>query len=107
MASAACNKPSTTSANDGKTSTEPEWQTVASKRPKPQVKPRKPAVMKRRPAACAHKEDVVGNERKLPIKAAMRFANVFASRLDPNESESTIKNYLESTLKLDVKVELC
>ena len=29
---------STTSANDGKTSTEPEWQTVASKRPKPQVK---------------------------------------------------------------------
>ena len=71
------------------------------------VKPRKPAVMKRRPAAGAHKEDVVGNERKLPINAAMRFASVFVSRLVPNESESTIKNYLESTLELDVKVELC
>ena len=87
----------------------PVWQTARNKRPKPAVKPAaKPATSKRatrRPAATTRDSDV--GERKLPIKAAMRLANVFLSRLGPDETEATIKTHLETTLKLDVKVELC
>ena len=50
---------------------------------------------------------VIGKARNLTIKAAKRFANVFVARLDPNENEVTIKRHLDSTLKLDVTVELC
>ena len=32
---------------------------------------------------------------------------IFVARLDQNENEVTIKRHLDSTLKLDVTVELC
>ena len=105
-ASVMAEKPVTTDNNDELASV---WQTARNKRPKPAVKPAaKPAASKRaakRPAATSRNSDV--GERKLPIKAALRLANVFVSRLGPDESEATIKRYLETTLKLDVKVELC
>ena len=102
-ASAIAEKPVATGNND---ELAPVWQTARNKRPKPAVKP--PAASKRdtrRPAVTTRNSDVGG--RKLPIKAAMRLANVFVSRLGPDETEATIKTYLETTLKLDVKVELC
>ena len=105
-ASVMAEKPVTTGNND---ELAPVWQTARNKRPKPAVKPAaKPAASKRaakRPAATSRNSDV--GERKLPIKAALRLANVFVSRLGQYETEATIKTCLETTLKLDVKVELC
>ena len=85
----------------------PVWQAARNKRPKPAVKPAASKGATRRPAVTTRNSDVGG--RKLLIKAAMRLANVtvFVSRLGPDETEATIKTYLETTLKLDVKVELC
>ena len=104
-ASVMTEKPVTTGNND---ELAPVWQTARNKRRKHAVKPAaKPAASKRaakRPAATSRNSDV--GERKLPIKAALRLANVFVSRLGPDETEATIKTYLETTLKLDVKVEL-
>ena len=90
----------------------PEWQTVqarimtavtkpnnvARQRAPQQPSQQQPTVSKPKKGA------VIGKARNLPIKAAKRFANVFVARLDPNESEISIKRHLESTLKLDVTV---
>ena len=82
-ASVMAEKPVTTDNND---ELAPVWQTARNKRPKPAVKPAaKPAASKRaakRPAATSRNSDV--GERKLPIKAALRLANVFVSRLGPD-----------------------
>ena len=93
----------------------PEWQTVQARRmtavPKPnnvarQRAPQQPS-QQQPPVSKPKKGAVIGKARHLPIKAAKRFANVFVARLDPNENEVSIKRHLESTLKLDVTVELC
>ena len=58
-------------------------------------------------ATRTNKRVIIGRATDLSIKAAKRFANVFFSRLDTDVSESSLKQYLESTLNLDVTVELC
>ena len=93
----------------------PEWQTVQARimtavtKPNNVVRqraPRQPS--QQQPMVSKSKKGaVIGKARNLPIKAAKRFANVFVARLDPNENEMSIKRHLESTLKLDVTVELC
>ena len=66
---------------------------------------------KRRPttstARTTNKRVIIGRATDLSIKAAKRFASVFVSCLDTTVNESSLKQYLESTLKLDVTVELC
>ena len=57
--------------------------------------------------STTNKRVIIGRATDLSIKAAKRFASVFVSRLDTDVSESSLKRYLESTLKLDVTVELC
>ena len=74
---------------------------VARQRAPQQPSQQQPTVSKPKKGA------VIGKARNLSIKAAKRFANVFVARLDPNENEVSIKRHLESTLKLDVTVELC
>ena len=93
----------------------PEWQTVQARRMTAVTKPNNVARQRapqqpsqQQPTVSKPKKvAVIGKARNLPIKAAKRFANVFVARLDPNENEVTIKRHLESTLKLDVTVELC
>ena len=58
-------------------------------------------------ARMTNKRVIIGRATDLSIKAAKRFANVFVSHLDTDVSESLLNRYLESTLKLDVTVELC
>ena len=50
---------------------------------------------------------VIGKAKALQIKAPKRVANVFVSPLDPSVSEAILKHHLESTLNLDVTVDLC
>ena len=93
----------------------PEWQTVQARRMTAVTKPNNVARQRapqqpsqQQPTVRKPKKGaVIGKARNLPIKAAKRFANVFVARLDPNENEVSIKRHLESTLKLDVTVELC
>ena len=92
----------------------PEWQMVQARRMTAVSKPnnvarhRAPQPSQQQPTVGKPKKGVViGKARNLTIKAAKRFSNVFVARLDPNENEVTIKRHLDSTLKLDVTVELC
>ena len=99
---------------DAEDSSGPEWQMVQARRTTAVSKPnnvarhRAPQPSQQQPTVSKPKKGVViGKARNLTIKAAKRFANVFVARLDPNENEVTIKRHLDSTLKLDVTVELC
>ena len=85
-----------------------EWQAVPRKRRKDTTQPDKgrPATTKST-TRTTNKRVIIGRATDLSIKAAKRFASVFVSRLDTDVSESSLKRYLESTLKLDVTVELC
>ena len=93
----------------------PEWQTVQARRMTAVTKTNNVARQRAPQQPCQQqptvskpkKGAVIGKARNLSIKAAKRFANVFVARLDPNENEVSIKRHLESTLKLDVTVELC
>ena len=90
----------------------PQRQTVQQKRRVKSITAAKPVRATRvPPTASNHQKQkrgiVIGKTKDLQIKAIKRVANVFASRLEPSVSESSLKRHLETMLNLDVTVELC
>ena len=82
-----------------------EWQTLPQKRRKDATKPDKGRPAKPTTNTVTNTRIIIGRTTDVSIKAARRFASVFASRLDTDVSESSPKRYLESILKVAVTVD--